>query len=161
MTVRLASFAATCAIATLALGATGTRNGDSPDDARTKAKRATSYVLLAEAIARVAIQVGGMTDREPYDKAIATYARSLGRLHAKFLAKLNPPEGAETLHKKVKEAGAEFARMAEAHYKADYATARKHREKCLKQFTQALLEVARMKRQGVIPSMSHGGGKRR
>ena len=161
MSPRLASVAAICVSAALALGGTSSRNGDTPDEARRKAKRAASYVLLAESICRVSLQVGGMTDRHPFDRALAAYARGIGGLHAKFLAKLTPPEGAEALHKRVTKAVNDFARMADAHYNADYPTARRHRERCVRDFTLGLVELNRMKRRGIIPSMSHGGGKRR
>ncbi|NQT52766.1 hypothetical protein HQ576_11970 [bacterium] len=135
-------------------------SGSEADDALRKAKRATSYVMLAETVSRVSLQVGGMTDREPFDKALAWYARSLGRLHVQLYDKLTPPEGVESLHAKYKSAVAEFAQMAEAHYKADYPTARKHREKCVKEFIQAVGQLAKLKRDGVMPSVSHGGGRR-
>jgi hypothetical protein len=130
------------------------------DEAIKKAQRATSYVLLAETVARTSIQAGGMLDRQPFDKAIAFYARGLGRLHVQLFEKLTPPEGTEGLHKQVKEAVDEFALCTEAHYNADYPTARKHRERCVKEFLQALGALAKLKHEGVIPSISHDvGGK--
>jgi hypothetical protein len=133
----------------------------SADAAREEAKAATSYVLLAETISRVSLQVGGMLDRHPFDRALAYYARGLGRLHVRMYEKLTPPEPARILHRRFKEAVAEFAQMAEAHYKADYKTSRKHRERCVKDFLQALGELNRMKKRGLVPSISHGGGDAR
>jgi hypothetical protein len=149
----LARAAAAAVAAVLGLAAPG--RGGTADEARKKAERATSYVLLAETVTRTSLQTAGMLDRQPFDKALAFYARGLGRLHVQLYEKLTPPEGTEGLHKQVQEAVDEFALMAEAHYSADYPTSRKHRENCVKEFLQALAELQKLKRQGVVPSISH------
>jgi hypothetical protein len=126
--------------------------GGSAADARKKqAKRVTSYVLLAETIARVGIQVGGMLDQHPYDRVLCRYARELGRLHARLFSELTAPPGAESLHRKFTEAIKGFAAAAEAYCAADYPTAAKHRQKCIREFNKSLIELIKMKQRGTIP----------
>ena len=137
--------------AALVLGPALPGYGGTAAEARKKAKRVTSYVVLAETIARVSGQVGGMVERHPYEKALATYARELGRLHAKLYAKLTPPEGAEKLHSEFQEAINEFATASDAHAAGDYRTAHKYRQKALRQFAKSLLEVLKLKKSGTIP----------
>jgi hypothetical protein len=138
----------------LAIAATRVAQGSDADEARKKAQRVASYVCLAETVSRVGLQVGGMLALHPFDRALATYARELGRLHESFYAKLTPPEGAETLHKSFKEAVTGFAKSAEAHCATDYATARKWRDECLRDFTKALAEVAKLQQQGIVPTIA-------
>ena len=140
-----------CLGAALVLGPALSGSGGTAAEARKRAKRVTSYVVLAETIARVSVQVGGMVERQPYDKALATYARELGRLHAKLYAKLTPPQGAEKLHKEFQEAISEFATASDAHAAGDYRTAHKYRQKAVRQFAKALLEVLKLKKNGTIP----------
>ncbi|HPD16835.1 MAG TPA: hypothetical protein PLE19_17960 [Planctomycetota bacterium] len=132
----------------LSLG--GARAGDA-EDAKKKAERISSYVNLAETISRVGIQVGAMLDKNPYDRALYQYAKELGALHAKAILKLTPPEGAEDLHSKFKEAVTEFALMADALCSGDFPAARKHREACGRDFGRALLEVVKLRKEGAIP----------
>ena len=151
MATRTASVLVFLSGCVLVLGGTGVARGGSAEGVRTKAKRVTSYVAFCETVGRVGIQVGGMVDRHPYDKALATYAREIGRLHVRLFDKLTPPEGAEALHKRFREAVAGFARSADAHYRTDYAEARKQRKDALAGFLKALGELAKLKRKGVIP----------
>jgi len=145
-------FAATCLVAALVVAAPSVGWGGSAADERKKqAQKVTSYVTLAETIARVGVQVGGMLEKNPYDRPLARYARELGRLHAKLLTSLTPPEGAEDLHSKFTEAVKNFAKSAEAHCNADYAAAQSHGEKCLRDFNKALVELIKMKQRGVLP----------
>jgi len=137
--------------AVMVLSGAATAAEETPDELRKKARRVTSYITLCETIGRVAIQVGGMLGNNPYDKAVTIYARDLSRLHLQFFQKLTPPEGAEALHKRVKEAIEEFASAADAHYKADYAEGHKHRKNAIQQFLKAIAEIAKMRRKGTIP----------
>lgn len=134
----------------LALAPGAVRAGDA-DEAKKKAERITSYVNLAETISRVGIQVGAMLDKTPYDRALYQYAKELGALHAKAILKLTPPEGAENLHAKFKDAVTEFASMADALCSGDFPGARKHREACVRDFNRALLEVVKLRKEGAIP----------
>ena len=84
-------------------------------------------------------------------EALAIYAREIGRLHARLFDKLTPPEGAEALHKRFKEAVVGFANSADAHYRTDYAEARKQRKDALGGFLKALGELAKLNRKGSIP----------
>ena len=143
--------AACSASVVVAIGLSPPCHGGAADDARKKAQRVSSYVLVAETITRVGLQVGRMLETHPYDKALSRYARELGRLHAKLYAGLTPPPGADDLHRHFREAVAGFAKSAEAHCAADYAAARGHREKCLRDFTRALAEVVKLRREGTIP----------
>jgi hypothetical protein len=136
-------------------------HGGTAAEARKKAKRVTSYVVLAETIARVSVQVGGMVERNPYDKALATYARELARLHAKLYAKLTPPPGAEDLHKEVQEAINDFAAASDAHAAGNYRAAHKRRQKAVRQFAKSLLEVLKLKKDGTIPGYAPASGPRR
>jgi len=134
--------------------AAGVCRGGTPDeakDAKKKAERVASYVTLVETITRVGIQVGAMLEKHPFDRALGIYTRDLGRLHAKALGNLTPPEGAESLHEKFKDAVLAFARMGEAFCAGDYPTARKQREDCVRDFNRALLEAIRLKKEGVVP----------
>lgn len=142
--------AALLAAATLLAGA-ATAAEETPDELRKKAKRVSSYITLCETLGRVTIQVGGMLENNPYDKAVSIYARDISRLHLQFFQKLTPPEGAEMLHKRVKEAIEEFARAADAHAKADYAEGHKRRQKAIQEFLKAIAEIGRMRRKGTIP----------
>lgn len=120
-------------------------------DTRKKAERVSAYVTLAETITRVGLQVGGMLERHPYDRPLMVYARDLGRLHAKAMVNLTPPEGAEDVHRHFKEAVACFALAADAHCSGDFPTARTHREKCAREFNRALIEVIKLRKEGAIP----------
>jgi hypothetical protein len=155
MRTRVLCVAATLAASLAALGAT---TDETPDETRKKAKRVSSYIAFCETVGRVGIQVGGMAEHHPYDKAVVTYVREISRLHARLFAKLTPPEGAETLHKRVKDAVTEFAKAAEAHYQADYSTAHKHRQKALHDFVRALAEIGKLRRNGTIPAYAPAGG---
>jgi len=137
--------------AALTVAIPGGAQGATPADARKKAQRASSYVRLAETITRVSLQVAGMLSKHPYDRALCAYARELGWVHARLYAKLSPPQGTEKLHRRFKQAVARFSKAADAHSAADYPTARKNWEKCIAEFTKALGELVKMKRQGVIP----------
>ncbi len=133
----------------LALG--GVCRGGAADDPKKKAERVSSYVTLAETITRVGLQVGAMLEKHPYDRALCQYAKELGALHARAVARLTPPEGAEDLHAKFKDAVTEFAQAADGFASGDYSTARKHREACVRDFNRALLEVIKLRKDGVIP----------
>jgi hypothetical protein len=135
----------------LAAGARLARGGEA-NEARKKAERVASYVCLAETVARVGLQVGGMLAQHPFDRALSTYARELGRLHESFYAKLAPPEGAEDLHRRFKEAVTSFTKAAEAHCAADYAAARKWRDENTRDFLKALVELAKLQKEGIVPS---------
>lgn len=121
------------------------------EDPKKKAERVSSYVVLADTITRIGLQVGGMLEKHPYDKALCQYAKELGALHAKAVLRLTPPEGAEDLHAAFKEAVLAFAQAADAHASGDYATGRRYREKCVKEFNKAILEVVKLRKEGVIP----------
>ena len=146
----------------LAAGATaaGTQDID-PDEARKKAKRITSYITFCETVGRVGIQVGGMVEHNPYDKALITYAREIGRLHVRLYSKLTPPEGAENIHKHFKDAITEFAKAAECHYKADYAAGHKHRKQAMAEFLKTVAEIGKARRKGTIPGYQPAGGGRK
>jgi len=151
MGTRRSPLSAVCCCLVLALAVARGSHAGQQEDPKKKAQRVTSYVLLAEAITRVGIQVGAMLDQHPYDPALTRYARDLGRLHAKAIEKLTPPEGAEALHESFKAAVLDFSKAAEAYCAADYTTARRHRDACVRDFTKALAEVAKLKREGAIP----------
>jgi len=138
------------ACAAVVLASTPARAGDA-DEAKKRAQRISSYVVLTGAIARVGLQVNGMLEKHPYEQPLARYARELSRLHAKLFAGLTPPPGAEGLHKDFKRAVAGFAKAADAHCDGDYAAANKHRRACLRDFTRALAEVVKLKQEGAIP----------
>ncbi|MBL7224468.1 MAG: hypothetical protein ISS72_11515 [Candidatus Brocadiae bacterium] len=142
----------------LAAGALAGTQDIEPDEARKKAKRVTSYITFCETVGRVGIQVGGMVEHNPYDKALITYAREIGRLHVRLYSKLTPPEGAETIHKHFKEAITEFAKAAEAHSSADYATGHKHRKQAIADFLKAIAEINKLRRKGTIPGYQPAGG---
>lgn len=150
MATRGTSFAAGFIGVVLALAA-GVCRGGAADDPRKKAERVSSYVNLAETITRIGLQVGVVLEKHPYDKALCQYAKELGALHARAVARLTPPEGAEDLHARFKDAVTEFAQAADGYSSGDYPTARKHRETCVRDFNRALLEVLKLKREGVIP----------
>ena len=135
-----AGLAMTCGVA---------RAADKEAQKRTKA--VSSYVVLCETISRIGLQVGLMVQRHPFDRALARYARDLGQLHARFVTNLTPPPGAEDLHRKFSRAVVNFARSAKARYEGDYATARKFGDKCLADFREAVDEVLKLKKRGVIP----------
>ena len=145
----------------VSLAALGATPDETPDETRKKAKRVSSYIAFCETVGRVGIQVGGMAEHHPYDKAVVTYAREISRLHARLFEKLTPPEGAETLHKRFKEAVTEFAKAAEAHYQADYSAAHKHRQKAVRDFIRALAEIGKLRRKGTIPGYAPAGGGRK
>ncbi len=121
------------------------------EDPKKKAERVSSYVNLAETITRIGLQVGVMLEKHPYDRALCQYGKELGALHARAVARLTPPEGAEDLHAKFKEAVAEFALAADNYASGDYPAARKHRETCVRRFNESLLEVAKLRKEGIIP----------
>jgi hypothetical protein len=148
MTSRSAHVGVLCA--TLVLVCAQARAGEG-EDAKKRAQRITSYVVVTGAIARVGLQVNGMLGKHPYEQPLARYARELSRLHAKLFAGLTPPPGAEGLHKDFKRAVNGFAKAADAHCDGDYAAANKHRRACLRDFTRALAEVVKLKQQGDIP----------
>ncbi len=131
--------------------AAGLCRAGAADDTKKKAERVSSYVNLAETITRIGLQVGVMLEKYPYDKALCQYAKELGALHAKAILKLNPPEGAEDLHAVFKEAVLAFAQAADAQSSGDYAAGRRYREKCVKEFNRTLLEVFKLRKEGVIP----------
>ena len=130
-------------------GATSTRDED-PDATRKQAQRVSSYIFFCETVARVGIQVGGMVETHPYDRALVTYSRELSRLHLRLYSKLTPPQGAEMLHKRFKAAIEGAAKAAEAHHKADYATAHKQRAEAAGDFLKALVEIHSLKKKGTI-----------
>jgi len=138
--------------AALAL-ASGVCRGAEPADAKKKAQRVTSYVNVVETMARVGIQVGWMLERNPYDRALSQYATELGALHVRAMGKLTPPEGAEALHRRFKKAVTEFALTAAAFRSGDYPGARKHGEACRRAFNLSILEVQKLRKKGVIPSI--------
>ena len=135
----------------LVCGGVRVARGGEASEVRKNAKRVTSYIALCETVSRVGIQVGGMLDHHPYDKAMATYAREIGRLHVRFFNKLTPPAGAEGVHKRFTQSVLGFALAADAHYRADYAEARKQRKEAIDAFLRALGELRRLVRKGVIP----------
>jgi len=118
---------------------------------RKEAAKVTSYVLLCETITRVSLQVADMLRLHPQDRAVAAYAKEMGRLNAKIYAKLTPPKGTEILHKRFGSSVANFAKMAEAYAGGDYEAAAKHRIKCREEFTKSLQELMRMKKRGIMP----------
>lgn len=121
------------------------------ESTRKDAAKVTSYVLLAETVTRVSLQVGDMLRLHPQDRAVAAYAKELGRLNATIYAKLKPPKGAEILHKRFGSSVENFGLMADAYAKADYKTAAQHRIKCVEEFTKSLEELIRMKKRGIMP----------
>ena len=125
--------------------------GGEEEDPKKKAERVTSYVLLAETITRVGMEVGGMLDKHPYERPLCQYAKELGALHAKAILKHTPPKGAAGIHACFKEAVTSFALAADAQSDGDYPAARRHRERCVKQFAKTLLEVIKLRKEGVIP----------
>ncbi|MFW6161987.1 MAG: hypothetical protein ACODAJ_04410 [Planctomycetota bacterium] len=131
-------------------GASSTRE-EGPDTLRKRAQAVSSYIVFCETVARVGLQVGGMVERNPYEKPLVVYARELTRLHVRLYSKLTPPPGAETLHQRFKAAVEGAARAAKAHAKADYATAQKHRKQALGDFLKAIAEINRLKKTGTIP----------
>ena len=161
MTTRSTAFlAALLAAATALASASSTREPD-PDAVRKKAQRVSSYIVFCETVARVGIQVGAMVEHHPHDKALVTYARELSRLHLRLYNKLSPPEGAETLHQRAKAAIEGAAVAADAHYKADYATARKQRKEAAGEFLKAIVEINKLKKSGAIPGyVPAGSGKK-
>lgn len=92
------------------------------------------------------------TQQHPFDRALSTYARELGKLHENLYNRLTPPEGAEALYGKFKEAISSFTKAAEAHCAADYATARKRRDECIRDFLKSLAELAKLQKEGLVPS---------
>jgi hypothetical protein len=160
MTVRSRSVLAVLLGLALARGAAFAAE-ESPEEIRKKAKRVASYIALCETVGRVGIQVGGMLEHHPYEKAMSIYARDIARLHHQLFQKLPPPEGAEKLHKRMQDAIEAFARSADAHYKADYATSNKYRKEAMQEFLKAIAEVGRMRRDGTIPGYAPAGGGRK
>ena len=145
-------------LAGLAAGPWARAQDTDPDEARKNAQRVTSYITFCETVGRVGIQVGGMVEHSPYDKALITYARELGRLHVRLYDKLTPPEGAEALHKHFKAAITEFALAADAHYRADYAEGHKHRKEAVGEFLKVIVEINKLKKKGTIPGYQPAGG---
>jgi hypothetical protein len=135
--------------------------GESPDEIRKKAQRVNAYIALSETVGRVGIQVGGMLEHHPYEKALSIYARDIARLHHELFQKLTPPEGAEKLHKRMQDAVANFARAANAPYKADYAASNQYGKEAAGDFLQAIAEIGRLRRKGVIPGYAPAGGGRK
>jgi hypothetical protein len=121
------------------------------ESTRKDAAKVTSYVLLAETVARVSLQVGDMLRLHPQDRAVAAYAKEMGRLNATIYAKLKPPKGTEILHKRFGSSVENFGLMADAYAKADYKAAARHRIKCVEEFTKSLQELIRMKKRGIMP----------
>jgi len=148
MVTRGASVISSCLALALAAGAC---LGGGTDDPKKKAERVSSYVNVAETITRIGLQVGVMLEKHPYDRALCQYAKELGALHAKAILRLTPPEGAEGVHESFKDAVANFALCTEAHSAGDFPTARRHREKCVKEFNKTLIEVIKLRQSGVIP----------
>ena len=162
MAIRPTSALGALLIAAVAFGGASSTRDEDPDAVRKKAQRVSSYITFCETIARVGIQVGGMVEHHPYDKALITYARELSRLHGRLYSKLTPPQGAETLHKHFKAAVEGSAKAADAHYKADYAAGHKYRKEAVGDFLKALVEINKLKRKGAIPGYvpAGSGGKR-
>lgn len=131
--------------------AAGLCRGGAADDPKKKAERVSSYVTLAETITRIGLQVGGMLEKHPYDRALCQYAKELGALHAKAILRLTPPEGAEDVHACFKEAVVSFAQATDAQAAGDYAAGRRHREKCIKEFNKTIFEIIQLRKSGVIP----------
>jgi hypothetical protein len=140
-----------CLLAGTLLSAARAGYGGEDDEARKKAERVASYVCLAETVSRVGLQVGAMLDAHPQDRALTTYAQELARLHENLYAKLTPPEGAEVLHKKFRDALTNFSKAAEGYAAADYTSAAKYRGECIRDFNAALVQVIKMKQRGALP----------
>lgn len=150
MNARRASVLGVC-LGVLSVLLAGVCRAGATDDPKKKAERVSSYVNLAETITRIGLQVGVMLEKHPYDKALCQYAKELGALHAKAVARITPPEGAEGVHESFKEAVANFALTADALCSGDYTASRRYREKCVKEFNKTLLEVFKLRKEGVIP----------
>ncbi len=124
---------------------------DAAETSRKDAAKVTPYVLLCETITRVSLQVADMLRLHPQDRAVAAYAKEMGRLNAKIYAKLVPPKGAEILHKRFGSSVSSFGKMGEAYAAGDYSGAAKHRIKCREEFAKSLQELIRMKKRGIMP----------
>lgn len=123
---------------------------DKAEQARNKADQVISYVALAETITRVDIQIAEVLNKHPTDRTLAAYAVEVGRLHDKLYAKMNPPDGTDDFHRRFKAMLANFTKSAEARMKADFADAKRYGDECGKAFLQALVELGKMRDEGVL-----------
>ncbi len=121
------------------------------ETSRKDAAKVTSYVHLCETITRVSLQVADMLRLHPQDRAVAAYAKEMGRLNATIYAKLKPPAGTEILHKRFGSSVENFGKMANAYAAAKFDEAAKYRIKCREDFTKSLQELIRMKKRGIMP----------
>jgi hypothetical protein len=119
--------------------------------AQKQAKAILEYCHICEACSRISIELVGMLARYPHERRLVAYAAKIAEANDYIFKRLKAPAAAAKVKGHFGNAVTAFELAVKRHAGGDYKGSHEAGRTVKQEFVRALLEVGRLRKEGLIP----------